>query len=398
MPAPPDDPLDRPQVFISYSHDSDDHREKVLDFVYELQANHVDAEVDHFRENTPPPSWPRWMHSQITRADWVIMVCTPTYKTRVEGEEAPGQGLGARWEGAVLTHELYAAESDTPLKCIPVMFSPDGRECVPYFAQGTNSYALTGFDDETLEPLLRHLFREPKIRKMPLGPRPKFTRSRHIPPPEPRQNSPREISSVVAALLEGSAEALAASRGADRSLDKTLHSLRKTMRAFADLLTATTGQPCRCSVRSLVVETPELAAGDEDQLRSLTSSLLASSGGDATHDLRMPVQPVEYSTDLTSVIRSGGKPFVAADIESLTPYMNPSFWTDEPPSYRSCAVWPIAGPAGQDVERIVGFLTADSRVPGTFAAENDRGLVRGLAATLFPVLSLEPGVPSAWTD
>jgi hypothetical protein len=87
-----------PRVFVSYSHDSEGHRENVADFVQELRRQGIDAWVDQF-EITPPLSWPAWMEDQIEEADFVLLVITETYVRRFRGHEEPGLGLGVRWEG-----------------------------------------------------------------------------------------------------------------------------------------------------------------------------------------------------------------------------------------------------------------------------------------------------------
>jgi hypothetical protein len=51
------------------------------------------------------------------------VICTETYLRRFEGGDKSGQGLGVRWEGAIVTQELYEAEASNS-KFIPVCFLP----------------------------------------------------------------------------------------------------------------------------------------------------------------------------------------------------------------------------------------------------------------------------------
>jgi hypothetical protein len=92
-----------PRVFVSYSHDSQEHRQNIADFTQELRRQGIDAQVDQFVESAPPLSWPAWMTDQIEGADLVLLVITETYARRFRGHEAPGRGLGVRWEGAIIT-------------------------------------------------------------------------------------------------------------------------------------------------------------------------------------------------------------------------------------------------------------------------------------------------------
>ncbi|MFM9069791.1 MAG: SEFIR domain-containing protein, partial [Planctomycetota bacterium] len=54
-----------PKVFISYSHDSDEHKALVLGLAERLRTNGVDAGIDQYVEGTPAEGWGRWMNAQI---------------------------------------------------------------------------------------------------------------------------------------------------------------------------------------------------------------------------------------------------------------------------------------------------------------------------------------------
>ena len=61
-------PDDAPRVFLSYSHDSDEHRDRVLALADRLRADGIDAHLDQY-ETSPAEGWPRWMRRQIRDAD-----------------------------------------------------------------------------------------------------------------------------------------------------------------------------------------------------------------------------------------------------------------------------------------------------------------------------------------
>ena len=67
-----------PIVFISYSHDSQEHADRVLALSDHLRAGGIDCILDQYADS-PPEGFPRWMDRQIRAADFVLMVCTPTY-------------------------------------------------------------------------------------------------------------------------------------------------------------------------------------------------------------------------------------------------------------------------------------------------------------------------------
>ena len=66
------------RVFISYSHDSDQHRERVLALSERLRADGIETLLDQYVNGSPPQGWPRWMLDQLDAADFVLVVCTET--------------------------------------------------------------------------------------------------------------------------------------------------------------------------------------------------------------------------------------------------------------------------------------------------------------------------------
>lgn len=54
-------------------------------------------------------SWPRWMENEIARAQFVIVIATEKYAERFAGKAPADTGLGATWEGAIITQDLYEA-------------------------------------------------------------------------------------------------------------------------------------------------------------------------------------------------------------------------------------------------------------------------------------------------
>jgi hypothetical protein len=113
-----------PKVFISYSHDSPEHRQRVLALSERLRTDGIDAQLDQYVAGTPKAGWPRWMLNQLDWANFVLLVCTETYYKRFRGHEAPDKGKGVDWEGNLITSEIYSAKSKAT-KFAPVLF--DGQ-------------------------------------------------------------------------------------------------------------------------------------------------------------------------------------------------------------------------------------------------------------------------------
>ena len=61
-----DTETEAPKVFISYTHDSRDHIDSVLNLADRLRAEGTDCHLDQY-ETSPPEGWARWT---VRRIDW----------------------------------------------------------------------------------------------------------------------------------------------------------------------------------------------------------------------------------------------------------------------------------------------------------------------------------------
>ncbi len=131
---------DSPKVFISYSHDSDEHRDRVRDLADRLRAEGLDVSLDQFEIDVTP----RWMVQKIEESRFVLVVCTETYRKRFEGKESRG-GLGADFEGKTITQEIYERRDGF---AVPIFFEPDsGSRDIPKVLRGLTYYRLPkGYD------------------------------------------------------------------------------------------------------------------------------------------------------------------------------------------------------------------------------------------------------------
>ena len=137
--------MQKVSVFISYSHDSDEHRSQVLALSERLRRDGIETSLDQYVNGTPAEGWPRWMLNQLDAANFVLIVCTQTYYRRFRGQEVPGKGKGADWEGALITQEIYDARSST-LKFVPVFLSSANEQAIPEPMRSATHYALTSDD------------------------------------------------------------------------------------------------------------------------------------------------------------------------------------------------------------------------------------------------------------
>ena len=160
-----------PKVFISYSHDSPEHADRVLDLSNHLCADGIDCILDQY-EDSPPEGFPRWMDRQIHDADFVLMICTRTYFRRVMGTEKPDAGRGVAWESTLIYQYIYNAGSSNR-RFIPVLLEGAYSSDIPTPWQGVRYYRPD--TSEGYESLYRRLTDQPftvkpalgKLRKMP---------------------------------------------------------------------------------------------------------------------------------------------------------------------------------------------------------------------------------------
>jgi hypothetical protein len=114
-----------PKVFVSYSHDSDLHKDWVLTLAMRLVANGVNVLLDQW-DLTLGSDLPRFMESGLTAADRVLAICTSQY---VEKANAGWGGVG--YEKMILTAQLM--QNITADRIIPVIRANSLVQPVPIF-------------------------------------------------------------------------------------------------------------------------------------------------------------------------------------------------------------------------------------------------------------------------
>ena len=153
------------KVFISYSHDSPEHKQWVLELATELRHSGIDAILDQ---------WDLGLGNDITlfidhgirNADRVLVICTDKY---VEKANSAKGGVG--YERMIVTAELMQDLGTD--KFIPVIRQTSKKEKTPTFL-GTRVYADYRDEkecDEEFSKLIHALYGKPFVQKPPLGER-----------------------------------------------------------------------------------------------------------------------------------------------------------------------------------------------------------------------------------
>ncbi|MFO1360775.1 MAG: toll/interleukin-1 receptor domain-containing protein [Plasticicumulans sp.] len=108
------------RVFISYSHDSEAHRQRVLAFVQALRGHGIDADLDQFHGETIV-HWPTWCRQRMDpeHSDFVLCICTAGYRQRINGNVAPEQGRGEAASGRRASAPRPAVRRPQRPRCCP---------------------------------------------------------------------------------------------------------------------------------------------------------------------------------------------------------------------------------------------------------------------------------------
>lgn len=91
-----------PKVFVSYSWDNDEHKDWVRTLADRLMSDGVEVILDQWHLRLGD-QLPHFMVRSISEADFVLIVCTPSYKTKAE-EDVGGVGYE---DGVIQGEVLY---------------------------------------------------------------------------------------------------------------------------------------------------------------------------------------------------------------------------------------------------------------------------------------------------
>lgn len=157
------------KVFISYSHDSQQHTQLVLQLANALRSHGIDAELDQYHAR-PPQGWAQWCEEQLRpeNSEFVLVICTDTYRKRVENQTPADEGHGVNWEGKIIYSYLYTQKENA--RFIPIVFGGK-EEDIPRPLRDTTRYNLKVFElgDSQYQALYRELTRQPATTKPLLG-------------------------------------------------------------------------------------------------------------------------------------------------------------------------------------------------------------------------------------
>lgn len=155
--------MDNPTVFISYSHDNDEHKSWVLKLASDLRKHGVDAILDQWDLHIGN-DLRFFMENGLSSSKLVLCICSENYVQKVN----TGKG-GSGYEGMIITQPLLTDANYDFI--IPIVRNNNSADKVPT-AFGSKLYIDFSDDDNYVakySELLARIYGEDIKRKPPLG-------------------------------------------------------------------------------------------------------------------------------------------------------------------------------------------------------------------------------------
>ena len=134
-----------PKVFISYSWEDDEHKCWVRFLADKLLENGIDTTLDQY-DLSLGDRLPLFMEKSVTSADYVLIICTPTYKKKSDARKG-----GVGYEGHIISGELFSQGNDK--KFIPVIRKGSVEEALPVSLTGKLAIDLS--DDSHFDKIVK---------------------------------------------------------------------------------------------------------------------------------------------------------------------------------------------------------------------------------------------------
>jgi hypothetical protein len=151
-----------PKVFISYSWDDATHKSWVKELAARLRKEGIDAKLDQW-EVTLGSQTPQYMEQSVRDNDFVLIVCTPQYKSRSDNRTG-----GVGYEGDIMTAEVFVHRNHE--KFIPLLRNGEWKDAAPSWLAGKAFLDFRGdtYSEDEYQELYRNLFDE-REKAPPLG-------------------------------------------------------------------------------------------------------------------------------------------------------------------------------------------------------------------------------------
>ena len=150
------------KVFISYSWEDEEHKDWVRNLANELLENGIDATLDQY-DLSLGDRLPQFMEQSVANADYVLIICTPTYKKKSDARKG-----GVGYEGHIISGELF--EKGNERKFIPVIRKGNVSNALPISLSGKLAIDLKdgpqyGINFQDLVTTLNGISKKPLVKK-----------------------------------------------------------------------------------------------------------------------------------------------------------------------------------------------------------------------------------------
>jgi hypothetical protein len=175
------------RVFISYSHDSDNHKHWVNALASFLVENGIEVILDQWNLDFGD-DLPAFMEKAITETDRVLVICTDRY---IQKANAGTGGVG--YEKTIVTAEVLGSRKNRR-KFVPVVRDVTGEAKMPTFLGAAYYLDMSeGKDNQGVRHELLRSLHEVPVSKPQLGSSPFVPAAK---PPDPAPDAEQELPSL----------------------------------------------------------------------------------------------------------------------------------------------------------------------------------------------------------
>jgi len=155
-----------PTAFVSYSWDSNEHKEWVLHLIKQMLENGIDTTIDKFETQTETINLYNMMLKNINKRDYIILVLTENYAHKADDMQG-----GVGFETNVITPYIMKNLN----KLIPIVRTVgDKSKAIPFYLRGVHyiDFSQDNKFDESFKELLHRIYKVEMIEKPTLGRKP----------------------------------------------------------------------------------------------------------------------------------------------------------------------------------------------------------------------------------
>ncbi|MBC7772996.1 MAG: TIR domain-containing protein [Pyrinomonadaceae bacterium] len=129
------------RAFISYTHDDELHKNRVLQLADSLNQHGVQCSLDQYEAAVQDGDGGAWMEKQIRESDVVLLICTKEYQGAWEDTMPINRRIGARWEILHIRNAVLVSGSRNS-RFIPVLFSKADECYIPMMLAAASRYVV----------------------------------------------------------------------------------------------------------------------------------------------------------------------------------------------------------------------------------------------------------------